>query len=58
MNCNVTLTAEEFKTIHNTLWAMQYQGMDGKTGAEKIREWLNNGGAMHITEVEDDGDEE
>ena len=40
MNCNVTLTAEEFKTIHNTLWAMQYQGMDGKTGAEKIREAL------------------
>lgn len=40
MNCDVMLTAEEFKTIHNTLWAMQYQGMDGKTGAEKIREAL------------------
>ena len=40
MNCNVTLTAEEFKTIHNTLWAMEYQGMDSKTAAEKIREAL------------------
>ena len=37
MNCNVTLTAEEFKTIHNTLCAMEYQGMDSKTAAEKIR---------------------
>jgi len=37
MNCNVTLTAEEFKTIHNTLWAMQYNGMDSESGAEKIR---------------------
>ena len=40
MNCDVTLTAEEFKTIHNTLWAMQYDGMDAVTGAEKIREAL------------------
>ncbi len=41
MNCNPTLTAEEFKTIHNTLWAMEYQGMDSKTAAEKIREALS-----------------
>lgn len=40
MNCNPTLTAEEFKTIHNTLCAMEYQGMDAKTAAEKIREAL------------------
>lgn len=40
MNCNVTLTADEFKTIHNTLWAMEYDGMDSKTAAEKIREAL------------------
>ena len=40
MNCSPTLTAEEFKTIHNTLWAMQYDGMDAVTGAEKIREAL------------------
>ena len=40
MNCDVTLTAEEFKTIHNTLWAMQYDGMNAVTGAEKIREAL------------------
>ena len=41
MNCDVTLKAEEFKTIHNTLWAMEYQGMDSKTAAEKIREALS-----------------
>ena len=40
MNCDVTLKAEDFKTIHNTLWAMEYQGMDSKTAAEKIREAL------------------
>ena len=40
MNCNPTLTAEEFATIHNTLWAMEYDGMDSKTAAEKIREAL------------------
>ena len=40
MNCNPTLTAEEFATIHNTLCAMEYQGMDAKTAAEKIREAL------------------
>jgi hypothetical protein len=41
MNCDVTLKAEEFKAIHNTLWAMEYQGMDSKTAAEKIREALS-----------------
>lgn len=41
MNCDVTLKAEEFKTIHNTLWAMEYQSMDAKTAAEKIREALS-----------------
>lgn len=40
MNCNPTLTAEEFATIHNTLWAMEYDGMDSKTAAEKIRKAL------------------
>lgn len=40
MNCNPTLTADEFKTIHNTLWAMEYDGMDSKTAAEKIRKAL------------------
>ncbi len=37
MNCDVTLTANEFKQIHNTLWAMQYDGMSADAGAEKIR---------------------
>lgn len=41
MNCNVTLTADEFKTIHNTLWAMEYDGMDSKVAAEKIRQALS-----------------
>ena len=41
MNCDVTLKADEFKAIHNTLWAMEYQGMDAKTAAEKIREALS-----------------
>ena len=41
MNCDVTLKAEEFKAIHNTLWAMEYQGMDAKTAAEKIRAALS-----------------
>ena len=40
MNCDVTLTADEFKTIHNTLWAMQFNGMAADAGAEKIREAL------------------
>lgn len=37
MNCNPTLTAEEFKVIHNTLWDLEYRGLDGKVGAERIR---------------------
>ena len=40
MNCNVTLTADEFKQIHNTLWELQYQDLDSKIGAERIREAL------------------
>lgn len=42
MNCNPTLTAEEFKIIHNTLWELEYQGLDGRVGAERIREALKN----------------
>lgn len=37
MNCAVTISAEDFKTIHNTLWEMQYRGMSGEVGAERIR---------------------
>jgi hypothetical protein len=37
MNCDVTLSKEDFKTIHNTLWEMQYRGMSSEVGAELIR---------------------
>lgn len=37
MNCDVTVSAEDFKTIHNTLWEMQYRGLSGDQGAERIR---------------------
>ena len=40
MNCSVTLSPEEFKIIHNTLWDLEYRGMDGRVGAERIREAL------------------
>ena len=42
MNCDVTVTKDEFKTIHNTLWELQYRGLDGVTGAERIREALKS----------------
>ena len=42
MNCDVTVTKDEFKAIHNTLWELQYQGLDGVTGAERIREALKS----------------
>lgn len=41
MNCDVTLTAEEFKTIHNTLWQLQYGDKpDVQACAEAIRSAL------------------
>ena len=40
MNCDVTVTKDEFKAIHNTLWDLQYNGLDGVTGAQRIREAL------------------
>jgi len=42
MNCNVTISAEDFKTIHNTLWELEYQGLNGVTGAERIRAALKD----------------
>lgn len=42
MNCNPTITAEDFRTIHNTLWELEYQGLSGKVGAERIREALKD----------------
>jgi hypothetical protein len=37
MNCAVTISAEDFKVIHNTLWELEYRGLDGRVGAERIR---------------------
>jgi hypothetical protein len=37
MYCDVTLTANEFKEIHNTLWELQYKGMTADVGAARIR---------------------
>ena len=42
MNCDVTLKADEFKTIHNALWALQYRdGVDVNSTVETIREALS-----------------
>jgi hypothetical protein len=42
MNCDVTLTADEFKTIHNALWTLQYGNGDVKEQVEIIRAALSN----------------
>jgi len=42
MNCDITVTKDEFKAIHNTLWELQYRGLDGAIGAERIREALKS----------------
>ena len=42
MNCDVTVTAEDFKTIHNTLWELEYQGLAGAEGAARIRAALQS----------------
>ena len=34
---SVTLRGEDFKIIHNTLWELEYQGLSGQVGAERIR---------------------
>ena len=52
MNCDVTITAEDFKTIHNTLWELEYQGLDGVVGAERIRAALQAAYAQDNTAFE------
>jgi hypothetical protein len=42
MNCDVTLTADEFKTVHNALWTLQYGNGDVKEQVEIIRAALSN----------------
>lgn len=42
MNCDVTISKEDFKTIHNTLWELEHQGLSGKVGAERIRSALRS----------------
>lgn len=41
MNTAVTISAEDFKTIHNTLWELEYQGLNGAEGAARIRAALS-----------------
>ena len=50
MNCDVVVSAEDFKTIHNTLWELEYQGLNGKVGAERIR------AALGAAYAQDDAD--
>ena len=41
MHCDVTLTADEFKTIHNILWELEFsKNTDPVQAAGKIREAL------------------
>ena len=42
MNCDVTITAADFKIIHNTLWGLQYADMDPQAAAEQIRAALGD----------------
>lgn len=42
MYTDVTITAEDFKTIHNTLWELEYQGLAGAEGAARIRAALKS----------------
>jgi len=56
MFCSPTLTADEFKTIHNTLWDLQYNNLDGVTGAERIREALKGAYKQDHKAFTDKGD--
>lgn len=40
MKCDVKVTAEEFTIIHNTLWEIEYNGMNAVEGVQKIRDAL------------------
>ncbi len=51
MYCDITLTKDEFKVIHNTLWELQYQGLNGEKGAERIREALKFLQTLHNMET-------
>ena len=42
MYTDVTINAEDFKTIHNTLWELEYQGLNGTEGAARIRAALKS----------------
>ena len=42
MYTDVTISAEDFKIIHNTLWALEYQGLDGTKAAGLIRDALRS----------------
>lgn len=42
MYTDVTINAEDFKTIHNTLWELEYKGLNGAEGAARIRAALKS----------------
>jgi len=53
MNCDVTLKADDFKTIHNVLWELQYKDdTDIETAVEKIRGALKDAYAQESNDFE------
>lgn len=52
MNCDVTLKAEDFKTIHNALWALQYGGKDVEDQVEIIRNALEDAYAQERSDFD------
>lgn len=52
MNCDVTLKAEDFKTIHNALWSMQYGSKNVEEQIEIIRDALKDAYAQENDDFE------
>jgi len=52
MNCDVTLKAEDFKTIHNALWAIQYGKKEVEEQIEIIRGALKDAYAQENDDFE------
>ena len=52
MNCDVTLKAEDFKAIHNALWAIQYGSKDVEEQIEIIRGALKDAYAQENDDFE------
>ena len=52
MNCDVTLKAKDFKTIHNALWAIQYGNKEVEEQIEIIRSALEDAYAQENDDFE------